>query len=479
MKKFTTLVLVLSMLASAAVMSACGSDEPVTNNDTPVSSDVSDTADDATAGDDTSADDATEEEPVEEQPVEDVVEDAVEEEPADEEQPVEEEPVSEEPAEEGDSGYIIEEMETYHYITHFCPYTDGSGTVGGSASGGFFDEESDEMAMYIDEHPEWYKDTELMASWDEAEAPFGDRISADIAADTDFLNDSNTNGLMVYKTFTVGEISEDDLYELYCFYDNTVYIYVNGELFFSDDANCGSGDWNDAYELINCNTAEDKTLRDFLVEGENYIAISIKNCWGGRELDLYMTYEKNSTKRDTIFFERGSEWHYSVFACPYTDGEGTIDGGVSGGFFDEATDEMAAFIAENPNFMTDTELLSSWDTASGAFGNIMEEIGWTGSNHGLILYKTFTVEDLNDLLTCDSFVWDCAYDNAIHTYLNGTEVYVDDGECLVQDWAEGEWVLDKELVSSLLVEGENYFVVTIKDAWGGRNFDAGFSAHWN
>lgn len=473
MKKLTTLMLVLSMLASAAIMSACGGNEPVEDSN-PVSSDatVTDTENTDDNAGDTSAE---EEEVVEEQPVEDAVTEPVEEEPA-EEQPAEEEAA---PVEEDEPTEIFEQMDTWHYITHYCPYTDGNGTVGGSTAGGFFDEASDEMAMYVAEHPEWYKDTELMASWDEADAPFGNCISSDIAADTDFLNDTNTNGLMVYKTFTVDSISEADLYEMYCFYDNTVYIYVNGELYYVSDANCGSGDWNGAYDLINCNTAEDKTLRDFLVEGENYIAVSIKNCWGGREFDMYLTCEKNSTKRDTLYFERGSEWHYSVFACPYTDGEGNIDGGTAGGFFDEATDEMAAFIAENPNFMTDTELLSSWDTANGAFGNIMEDIGWTGSNHGLILYKTFTVEDLNDALTCDSFIWNCAYDNAIHTYLNGTEVYVDDGECVATDWADGEWVLDKDLVSSLLVEGENYFVVTIKDAWGGRNFDAGFSAHWN
>ncbi|MBQ7312250.1 MAG: hypothetical protein IJW81_01560, partial [Clostridia bacterium] len=69
----------------------------------------------------------------------------------------------------------------------------------------------------------------------------------------------------------------------------TVYIYINGELYFFSDANCGVGDWNGGYDLISCNTDESKTLADFLKDGENTIAISIKNCWGGRELDLYMT----------------------------------------------------------------------------------------------------------------------------------------------------------------------------------------------
>ncbi len=374
---------------------------------------------------------------------------------------------------------LIEQMESYHYATYFCPYTDGAGVVGGGTAGGYFAEEDDEMAAFVAKNPEWYKDTTLMASWDEVEAPFGDCIESILGADTDFKNDPNTNGLMVYKTFNVGTLADTTLYELYCFYDNTVYIYINGELFYYADANCGSGDWNSDYELISCNTQEGKTLHDFLVEGENYIAISIKNCWGGRELDLYITYEENSTKNSVGFFSRGSEWHYSVYNCPYTDGEGTIDGSAAGGFYDETTDDMAKFIAENPNFTTDTALLETWDTANGPFGNITEEIGWTGSVHGLILYKTFTVENLEQILSCDEFIWDCAYDNAIHTYLNGVEVYVDDGECVIQDWNEGKWVLDTATLADILVEGENYFVVTIKDAWGGRNFDAAFSAEWN
>lgn len=466
MKKLTSLMLVLAMLASAAAMSACSGEEAVETEATNT------TTTEETTAEETAAEEETEAE------TEEAAEEAVEEEPVVEE-PVEEPAVEEPVVEENEPILLIDQMETYHYATYFCPYTDGNGQVGGSASGGFFAEEDDEMAMFVADNPEWYKDTALMASWDEAEGPFGDCIDKIIAADTDFVNDSNTNGLMVYKTFNVENLSDANLYELYCFYDNTVYIYINGELFYYADANCGSGDWNGGYDLIKCNTAEDKDLGDFLVEGENYIAISIKNCWGGRELDLYMTCEENSTKRSLSFFPRGSEWHYSVFACPYTDGEGTVDGSAAGGYFDEATDEMAAFLAANPNFMTDTALLSTWETASGPFSSIMEDIGWTGSNHGLILYKTFTVENLEEVLACDNFIWDCAYDNAIHTYLNGVEVYVDDGECVATDWNDGEWVLDKTQVSDLLVEGENYFVVTIKDAWGGRDFDAGFSANWN
>lgn len=470
MKKLFSVILALLMLSYAAMLTACSSEDGTkepdeTTENTP--------ADETTAEEETTADET----PADETPADETPADET---PADE-TPADETPANETPAEpeEEKTGYVFEQMSTWHYSTYFCPYTDGSGVVGGSTSGGYFAEEDDDMARFIAENPEWYKDNALMSSWDEADAPFGDCINSMLAADTDFVSDPNTNGLMVYKTFTIDDLSEDTLYEMYCFYDNTVYIYVNGELYYYSDANCGSGDWNGAYELIPCNTAEDKTLRDFLKEGENTVAVSIKNCWGGREFDMYISYEKGSTKKTLEFFPRGSEWHYSVYNCPYTDGEGTIDGSVAGGSFDPETDDMAKFISENPNFMTDTALLETWPTANGPFGNIMEDIGWTGSVHGLILYKSFTVEDLAAAKECDEFVWDCAYDNAIHTYLNGTEVYVDDGECVTQDWNEGQWVLDKAQVSELLKEGENYFVVTIKDAWGGRNFDAGFAAKWN
>lgn len=386
-----------------------------------------------------------------------------------------------EPA-ESKSGYIFEEYSEYHYTTFVCPYTDGAGVVGGGQANGYFDPATDEMAAFIAENPEWYKDTKLMESWDIASAPFGDRIAAMMAADTPFISDpTNVNGLMVYKTFEITDLSDDIVYTLNMFYDNTVYVYINGKLYFKNDANCGNGDWNGDYDPIKYNADDQKlTLKDFLVQGTNYIAVSIKNCWGGRELDMYLEYEKSSTKASTLFFDHGTEWHYQVFACPYTDGNGVIDGSAAGGFYAEADDMMAKLIAENPNFTTDTALLSSWPTAKAPFSAVMNDIGWTGSNHGLILYKSFNVTDLEKLKTADYFDWYCLYDNAIHVYLNGTEIYTDDGECVIQDWNGGltHYELDTATIAGLLKEGENHIVVTIKDAWGGRDFNAAFSAEW-
>ena len=97
-----------------------------------------------------------------------------------------------------------------------------------------------------------------------------------------------------------------------------------------------------------------------------------------------------------------------------------------------------------------------------------------------MLYKSFNVDSVDAVKDCDEFDWFGDYDNAIHVWLNGVEVYTDDGECVNQDWqSNGNWALDKDLILSTLKDGENYFVVTIKDAWGGRDFNCGFRAHWN
>ena len=449
-------LLVIGALAACSKEAAAPADKPA---DTPANTDAAPAEADA-------------ETPAEETPeAEEPAAAEVPEEPAAAEIPAET-PAAEVPAKE--EGTLIDQMSTWHWRTFECQYIDGNGEFSGWAAGGHY--ENDEMADFVAANPEWYKDTAMMSSWEEADAPFGDCINAAIAADTPFTGDpANNHGLMVYKTFNVTDLADDTLYEYYMFYDNTVYCYVNGEPYFILDGNLTSQDWNGGYDLIKCNQG-DKTFKDFLHEGENYIAVSIKDAWGGREFDAYISYEKGSTKKDVTFVDQGQEWQYTVFYAPYIDGNGETDGGAAGGHFEP--DEMADYIAAHPDFMTDTATASGWATGKAPMSSGAAE--WTGSNHGLMLYKAFSVDSVDAVRDCDEFEWFGDYDNAIHVWLNGVEVYTDDGECVVQDWQSGgNWALDKDLVLSTLKDGENYFVVTIKDAWGGRDFNCGFRAHWN
>ena len=375
-----------------------------------------------------------------------------------------------------EEGTVFDQMDTWHWRTFECQYIDGDGTFSGSARGGHY--ENDEMAEFLEQNPEWYKDTAMMEGWEEMEGPFGDRIVSAMAGSTPFTADpDNNHGLMVYKSFKIDDVSEDTLYELIMFYDNTIYCYINGVPYFINDTNCGAdgNDWTDDYVLLKSNQ-EEKPLKDFLHEGDNYICASIKDCWGGREFDAYMTYEKGSTKRDIELIPQESEWQYTVFNAPYIDGNGEAEGSAAGGHFEP--DEMADYIAAHPDYMTDTATASSWPTGKAPMSGGAE--GWEGPNHGLFLYKPFTVDNLDEVKNCDEFNLYGDYDNAVHVFLNGVEIYTDDGETVTQDWQYGiNAALDKDLVLSALKGGENYLFVTVKDAWGGREWNCGFRAHWN
>lgn len=187
------------------------------------------------------------------------------------------------------------------------------------------------------------------------------------------------------------------------------------------------------------------------------------------------------------------EWHYKVFACPYSS---TGPNGV----YDEDRDEFEAFFRDHswdhdaatlPEGLIDE--MKAWPTAAAPFGDAdssvtHSDIGWSGDNHGLIVYTTFNIENLEEFKKTYNFLeiytW---FDNSPTFYLNGKLFFRMDTNVTANpaDWVDSQVILELDEgelhadwtpdgingnadVMDLLVEGENTFVAILKDAWGGR-----------
>jgi hypothetical protein len=187
----------------------------------------------------------------------------------------------------------------WHYKVFSAPYSS-------SGAGGTFSEDTDEFAAY-QASMGWENGVatlpdgviEDMATWPTASGAFGDRGNYD----TDIGWSGDNHGLMLMATFDIDDLdtlkSSYENVSLWAFFDNTMYVYINGTLVFADDANCQSGDWNDAYAYLgpdggSCDQYfEVEDLKDVLVQGTNTIVVTLKDCWGGREIELDLVAEND------------------------------------------------------------------------------------------------------------------------------------------------------------------------------------------
>lgn len=138
-----------------------------------------------------------------------------------------------------------------------------------------------DTASFVEMDSEWMTKA-YDCDWETGNAPFGDRIDSDNAARSGWVDD--LHGLYLRQTFRVEDLSElEDMHiYLHTYYDNTVYMYLNGECVFFHDGNVHSGnDWTDDYVLY-----EVEGIFDYLQEGENLFAVSVLDDIGGREFDL-------------------------------------------------------------------------------------------------------------------------------------------------------------------------------------------------
>ena len=172
-----------------------------------------------------------------------------------------------------------------------------------------------------------------------------------------------------------------------------------------------------------------------------------------------------------------TEWHYKTFLCPY-------DSTTVGGSFDPETDEMAKWLAEQGDqwYIHAIDEMKTWDITIPPLGDRFDfstgiSTDWQGDRNGIILYTTFnlTAEDLKKIQSAgqNDIYMELFYDNTISIFINGTHVYEHNNGTDGWDWNDELSVVPFNSTSdirSILREGENTVVVSLKNTYGGREF---------
>lgn len=143
---------------------------------------------------------------------------------------------------------------------------------------------TEEFVAYIEENPGWSDPGYDVSQWTKAAAPLGDRVNGSSPIGWGGV-DQEPHGLLAVTTFEIGDLAALEGKEFYMniFYDNTIRMYINGTLVFSDvTADTGEDDWIDQYE----DTDFTVDIVPLLTEGTNTVAVSLLDGWGGRELDF-------------------------------------------------------------------------------------------------------------------------------------------------------------------------------------------------
>ena len=202
----------------------------------------------------------------------------------------------------GEKEILVERDGGWHYKLFHMQYT---GQDGDRVNLGTFDPETDTMAQYMERYNWKMGDRGLpkgvledVSSWSTAKGPFGDDGSYH-ESDIGFAGDNH--GLMICTTFEILDL-EELLYtyeklNLYCHYDNTVSIYLNGTLVYRHSIDeTGTPDWNGDYECLNTYYEDvnayfigDDAMKQLLIEGKNTLFAMVKDAWGGRVLVLGLT----------------------------------------------------------------------------------------------------------------------------------------------------------------------------------------------
>lgn len=137
---------------------------------------------------------------------------------------------------------------------------------------------------FLAETPEWYNADR--SEWKTVNAPLGDRLGGTANAEIGWTG--ATHGLFAVTSFTAEDVESlrEKTFTANIFYDNTITVYLNGHAVFSDigDGTADTPDWVDDYTDVTL-----EGFGEYLIEGENILAVSLLDGWGGRELDLSIT----------------------------------------------------------------------------------------------------------------------------------------------------------------------------------------------
>lgn len=159
-------------------------------------------------------------------------------------------------------------------------------------------------AVSLDKAPDgWITGEDDSSKWKNGQTPFGDRNIDGINWKTDWSGAANA--IFIRRTFNVDDVEAFKNSPLCAniTYDDGIRMYLNGHLIFEDSG------WVDNYvELEICSDAS-----EYLVEGENILAISLCNTAGGRQIDLSLySYEKDPDAEAIIPLDASREAVFSL-----------------------------------------------------------------------------------------------------------------------------------------------------------------------
>ncbi len=156
---------------------------------------------------------------------------------------------------------------------------------------------------------------------------------------------------------------------------------------------------------------------------------------------------------DTVMIESESNWDYLV-----------VD--------DKEFEEM------DSDWMK-LEYKPNWNYGTAPFGDRIvgdnaEAYGWVGENHGIFLRQEFKLRSATVMKDMHFYIR-TFYDNSIHIYLNGVEIFANDNGGS-SDWVDEYKLYKLEGVAEHLRLGKNVIAVSVHDNAGGREFDLSFFA---